>query len=132
QKVFMASCGACHKLFGQGGQIGPDLTTFKRDDIDNMLLNIVNPNAEIREGFENYLITTKDDRTISGFLVDKDEQAVVLRGLDGENTVLQRSKISEMKPAGLSLMPSGLLDSFPDQQVLDLFAYLRSTQPLVK
>jgi putative heme-binding domain-containing protein len=132
QKIYMASCGACHKLFGQGGQIGPDLTTFKRDDLDNMLLNIVNPNAEIREGYENYLVKTKDDRTVSGFLVDQDNQVLVLRGLDGENTVLPRDQINEMKAAGLSLMPDGLLDSFPDQQVRDLFAYLRSTQPLVR
>ena len=97
-----------------------------------MLLSIVNPNAEIREGYENYLVTTKDDRTVSGFLVDQDNQVVVVRGLDGENAVLQRAQIGEMKPAGLSLMPNGLLESMPDQQVRDLFAYLRSTQPLVR
>ncbi|MCI0534256.1 MAG: c-type cytochrome, partial [Verrucomicrobiales bacterium] len=132
QKLFAASCGACHKLFGQGGQIGPDLTTFKRDDIENMLLSIVNPNAEIREGYESYLVTTKDDRMVSGFLVEQDNQTVMLRGLDGENTVLPREQISEMKSAGLSLMPEGLLESLPEQQVRDLFAYLRSTQPLVR
>jgi putative heme-binding domain-containing protein len=132
QKLYMASCGACHKLFGKGGQIGPDLTVFKRDDIDNMLLNIVNPNAEIREGYENYLVTTKDERTLSGFLAEKDERVIVLRGLDGENTVLPRDQIVEMKSAGQSLMPEGMLESLEEQQIRDLFAYLRSTQPLVK
>lgn len=132
QKLFMGSCGACHKLFGQGGQIGPDLTTFKRDDLDTMLLNIVNPNAEIREGYENYFVTTKDGRTLSGFLADKDNRVVVLRGIDGENVVLPQEQIQEMKAAGLSLMPEGMLGAFEDQQVRDLFAYLRSTQPLVR
>ncbi|MBI3414908.1 MAG: ThuA domain-containing protein [Verrucomicrobia bacterium] len=132
QKLFMGSCGACHKLFGQGGQIGPDLTTFKRDDLDTMLLSIVNPNAEIREGYENYFVTTKDGRTLSGFLADKDNRVVVLRGIDGENVILPHEQVQEMKAAGLSLMPEGMLGAFEDQQVRDLFAYLRSTQPLVR
>ncbi|MCE9608846.1 MAG: ThuA domain-containing protein [Chthoniobacter sp.] len=132
QKIFGTSCAMCHKLFGQGGQIGPDLTTFKRDDLDNMLLSVVDPNAEIREGYENYLVTTKDGRTLSGFLADKDNRVVVLRGIDGVNITLPQDEIQEMKAVGLSLMPEGLLDALTDQQIRDLFAYLRSTQPLVR
>ncbi len=129
--IFSATCGVCHRLFGQGAQIGPDLTSYKRDDLDTMLLNIVNPSAEIREGYENYFVTTKDGRTLSGFLADKDNQVVVLRGLDGVNQVLPRDQITQMKTTGVSLMPEGLLESFSDQKVRDLFAYLRSSQPLV-
>jgi putative heme-binding domain-containing protein len=132
QKIFNMTCAVCHTLFGQGGHIGPDLTTYKRDDLDTMLLNIVNPSAEIREGYESYLLTTKDGRTLTGFLADKDEQVVVLRGLDSENTVIPQKQIVEMKSTGVSLMPQGLLDVLNDQQVRDLFAYLRSTQPLVR
>jgi putative heme-binding domain-containing protein len=131
QKVFTVSCAVCHRLFGQGGQVGPDLTTYKRDDIDSLLLNVINPSAEIREGYENYLVTTKDGRSLSGFLADKDARVVVLRGLDGENNVVARADITEMKTSGMSLMPEGLLDALNQQQVRDLFAYLRSTQPLV-
>jgi len=132
QTLFNTTCAACHTLFDQGGQVGPDLTTYKRDDLETVLLNVVNPNAEIREGFENYVIETRDDRTLNGFLVESDNRVVVLRGLDGQNLTLDRKDIVEMKAAGVSLMPEGLLDSFNDQQVRDLFAYLRSTQPLVK
>jgi putative heme-binding domain-containing protein len=129
--LFGNVCGQCHTLFGQGGQIGPDLTYFKRDDLNNMLLGIVNPNAEIREGYENYLIETKDERSLNGFLVEKDNQVVVVRGLDGQNVTLEQKDIVEMRAAGMSLMPEGLLDALTDEQVRNLFAYLRSTQPLV-
>jgi putative heme-binding domain-containing protein len=131
RKLFTMTCGVCHKLFGLGGQIGPDLTPYKRDDLDTMLLNIVNPNAEIREGYETYLVTTRDGRMLSGFLADKDPRVVVLRGLDGVNQTLPLDQIAEMKSAGLSLMPEGLLNSLKEQQLRDLFAYLRSAQPLV-
>lgn len=130
QKLFAGLCGACHQLFGQGGQIGPDLTTYRRDDLESMLLSVVHPNAEIREGYENYLITTKDDRAVSGFLVERDDNVVVVRGIDGINIPLPKGEIAEMKAAGLSLMPEGLLEGLNEQQVRDLFAYLRSTQPL--
>ncbi|HVY69481.1 MAG TPA: c-type cytochrome, partial [Verrucomicrobiae bacterium] len=132
QKIFNGTCAACHKLFGQGGQIGPDLTTYKRDDLDTMLLSIINPSAEIREGFENYTVSTKDGRVLSGFLADKDNRVVVLRGIDGENVTIAQDQVREMKSAGVSLMPEGLLDTMDDQQVRHLFAYLRSTQPLVR
>jgi len=91
----------------------------------------VNPSAEIREGFENYSVETKDGRSLSGFLVEQDNRAIVLRGLDNQNVTLARAGLDELKPAGLSLMPEGLLDAFSDEQARDLFAYLRSTQPLV-
>jgi putative heme-binding domain-containing protein len=129
--LFAGRCAVCHKLFGQGAQIGPDLTSYKRNDLDTMLLNIVNPSAEIREGYENYMVNTKDGRTLSGFLADKDNQVVVLRGLDGVNQVLPQNQIAAMKSTGVSLMPEGLLDSLDDQRVRDLFAYLCSSQPLV-
>jgi len=130
KKLFSTSCGSCHRLFEQGGYIGPDLSAYQRDDIDTMLLSIVNPSAEIREGYENFLLTTEDGRTVLGFLVEQDSRTVVLRGLDGQDITVQRNEIKTMKAQGVSLMPSGLLSSYSNDQIRDLLAYLRSTQPL--
>ncbi|MDO8944053.1 MAG: c-type cytochrome, partial [Desulfobacterales bacterium] len=129
--LFRNTCGSCHRLFGQGGAVGPELTVYNRTDLESMLLAIVNPSAEIREGFENVSIETRDGRSLSGFLSEQDNRTVVLRGLDNQNVVLSRAEVTELQPAGLSLMPEGLLDSLDAQQTRDLFAYLRSTQPLV-
>jgi putative heme-binding domain-containing protein len=118
-------------LFGQGGQIGPDLTVQDRTDLESMLLATVNPNAEIREGFENYTVETSDGRSLAGFLIEQDDHTIVLRGLDNQNVTLARTGIAQLQPAGMSLMPEGLLDTLTEQQTRDLFAYLRSTQPLV-
>ena len=130
KKLFLENCGVCHKLFGKGAEVGPDLTVFKRDDLGSLLLNIVNPNAEIREGYESFLVETKDGRSLTGFIADKDGQVVILRTPTGQSLPLQRTEILSMDPAGSSLMPEGLLSGLGDQQVRDLFAYLRSTQPL--
>jgi putative heme-binding domain-containing protein len=130
KKLFAAHCARCHTLFGQGGQIGPDLTTYKRDDLATMLLNIVNPSAEVREGFETHLVLTSDGRALTGFLVERDNRLVVLRNAEGQDVTLARTAIEEMRVLPQSLMPEGLLSAWTDQQVRDLFAYLRSTQPL--
>jgi len=128
---FQSSCAGCHRLFAQGAEVGPDLTVHDRTDIESLLLAILNPSAEIREGYENHTVETRDGRSLSGFLVEQNPQSIVLRGLDNQNVVLARTEITELKPAGLSLMPEGLMDGWKPQQVRDLFAYLRSTQPLV-
>jgi putative membrane-bound dehydrogenase-like protein len=129
-QLYNQSCGKCHTLFGQGGKIGPDLTTYKRDDLRGMLLNVVNPSAEIREGFENFVARTADGRTITGLMADQDTNVVVIRGADGQNISLARGEIEDLRASRTSLMPDGQLKAFTEQQIRDLFAYLRSTQPL--
>jgi putative membrane-bound dehydrogenase-like protein len=130
KRLFANSCAKCHVLFGEGGRIGPDLTTFKRDDLLNMLINVVNPSAEIREGFEQVMVVTRDGRAVSGFRYDQDPQVLVLRGVDGQNITIARRDIEETIPQPKSLMPEGLLNAMQDQEVRDLFAYLRSSQPI--
>jgi len=130
KQLYANSCGKCHRLFEEGGRIGPELTSYKRDDLRRMLLNVVNPSAEIREGFENYVAVTGDGRTVSGFIADQDKQVVTLRGADGQTLVLAREDIEDLRAVPVSLMPEGLLKDLSEQQIRDLFAYLRSTQPL--
>ncbi len=128
--LFMQNCGRCHLLFEEGGRIGPDLTPFARDNVERMLNNIINPNLEIREGFENHLVVTADGKVLNGFLADKDSQVVILRGVDGQNIIIPQSNIDEMRVIPQSVMPEGALKGLTDQQVRDLFAYLRSSQPV--
>jgi len=129
---FMQRCAACHKLFFKGGHVGPDLTPYQRDNLGTLLLSILNPNAEIREGYAAVEVETKDGRSLTGFVVDRDANALVLRTLDGESPTLRPSEINSLQPTGRSLMPEGLLDGLSDQQLRDLFAYLRSSQPMTK
>jgi putative heme-binding domain-containing protein len=89
----------------------------------------VNPSAEIREGFENYLIVTKDGRTLDGFKVDEDGKVFVMRGIDGQNNVVPLDQVKAKKVSPNSLMPEGLLDNLSDQELKDLFAFLKSTTP---
>ncbi len=128
--LFMERCGKCHRLFGEGGDVGPDLTSFRRDDLERILLNIVNPSAEIREGFENHVLVADDGRVVNGFLADQDSQVVVLRGIDGQNLIFRRGEIAQLRTVPRSVMPEGTLKDLSDQQLRDFFAYFRSSQPV--
>jgi len=130
KQLFMQNCGRCHLLFDEGGRIGPDLTPFARTNLERMLISVVNPSLEIREGFENYVVVTIDGRVLNGFLADKDSQIVILRGVDGQNVIVRKDDIDEMHVIPQSVMPEGALKLLNEQQIRDLFAYLRSSQPV--
>jgi putative heme-binding domain-containing protein len=130
KKLFTTRCATCHVLHAHGNTVGPDLTPFKRDDAAGLLIHIVNPSAEIREGYETSVVNTESGRTLTGIVVEKDTQVIVLRTADGQRVVLPRDDVAEMAGSGISLMPEGLLRDLSDQDVRDLFAYLRSSQPL--
>ena len=130
EKVFNTNCARCHRLYDYGAEVGPNLTSYKRDDLSRMLVNIVNPSAEIREGYETWLAVLEDGRTVTGFKTDEDDRLVVLRSADGSRVPIRKSEIDEMIRQPRSLMPEGLLKNLDDQQIRDLFAYLRTSQPL--
>jgi putative heme-binding domain-containing protein len=129
EALFTQRCAACHKLFFKGGNVGPDLTAYQRDNLGTLLISILNPNAEIREGYAYVEVETTDGRNLGGFLADRDAQVTVLRGLDGQDVTLRAVDVRSIEPTGRSLMPEGLLDDLKDEQLRDLFAYLRSSQP---
>jgi putative heme-binding domain-containing protein len=130
EPIFVQRCATCHTLFFKGGRIGPDLTAYQRDDLGTLLPSVLDPSAEIREGFVNQVVSTNDGRTLSGFLADQDPSVIVLRGLDGQNVTLARSDVREMHAAPTSLMPDGLLNGLDDRALRDFFAYLRIPQPI--
>lgn len=123
--VFQRVCGSCHQLFDEGGQIGPDLTGYDRRNLDYLLINTVDPNAEIREGFVNYLIQTQDGRTLTGTIADNRGGTIELKTFDGQHITIPQNHIIEMKAQEISLMPERLLDTLTKEEILDLFAYLR-------
>jgi putative heme-binding domain-containing protein len=124
-----ASCGKCHRMFGRGGDIGPDLTSYNRSMIKLMLTAVTKPSAEIREGYETLTVATIDGRVVSGFRLEENDEVLVLRNAEGQTLTIARDELEEQAPGKLSLMPSGLLDKLTDAQIRDLFAFLTSTTP---
>ncbi len=130
RELFLKHCGKCHVLFHEGGRVGPDLTSHKRTDVLAMLLNIVNPSAEIREGYEPISVLTTDGRAVTGFRFDEDQNVLVIRGIDGQNITLSKEDIDEIIPQKKSVMPEGILENLTVTELKDLFSYLKKAQPI--
>jgi putative heme-binding domain-containing protein len=128
--LFAEHCGKCHKLFNEGGEVGPDLTRYNRDDRATLLLSILRPSQEIREGYQTFQVLTSDGRVVTGFIVDQNDEVVTIRESAGQSVTIAKDEIDEMKATPRSVMPEGLLDKLTEAQVRHLFAYLQSGQPL--
>jgi putative membrane-bound dehydrogenase-like protein len=122
--LFNAACAVCHRLYGHGGDSGPDLTGSGRENLDYLLENIVDPSAVVSADFKVTVVTLKDGRVFNGVITAQNNRTVSLKIMTGTLT-LARAEIEEMEPSELSLMPEGLMDGWPMDRVRDLIGYLR-------
>lgn len=126
KEVFAQKCGVCHQLFGEGIAIGPALDAYERGNPRFWLVAIVEPSAEIREGFQSYAVLTVDGRLVTGMLAEQTAHAVTIRSADNQLTTIATEDLEELRALKTSLMPEDVLKDLGDQQISDLFAYLRS------
>ncbi len=125
REIFKTNCATCHRLFGDGNRIGPDLTTANRKDRDFLLVSIVDPSVQIRKEFLAYVVTTDDGRVVTGLIGEQTAPSITLVGPKNERTTIRRGEIEEIRESPQSLMPERLLDPLKPQQLRDLFSYLQ-------
>ena len=124
--LFQRTCGACHKLFGQGAVIGPELTGSNRSNVDYLLLNILEPSAEIQDDYRLIVVTTRDGRTYSGNVIAENQRQITMRIVGQDAVVINKSTIQSREVTPTSMMPPGLLEPLTDAEVTSLVAYLQS------
>ncbi len=124
QVIFAGRCAVCHKLFDQGGAIGPELTGYDRQSLEFWLLNTTYPSLEIREGFGAYVAKLKDGRILTGLMDAQGGGSISLKDLAGNRTAVKQADIEKLEASPISIMPEGLLTGLSDAELKDFFAYL--------
>ena len=125
------SCVRCHKVDGQGGEVGPDLSSVglarKRD---YLLESMVVPNKDIAEGFAQQIIVTADGDQLTGIVKQENDTEVVLMDADGKLIKVDKDSIDGRK-TGKSSMPEDLVKQLSQSEIRDLVEYLvwRRTKP---
>ena len=123
--IFASTCLQCHRLFGTGGTISPDLTGSNRANLDYVLENVLDPNATVGKDYQLNIFVMADGRVVSGLVQKETESALTVRTIN-EEVVIARDAIVEKRLSSASLMPEGLIAEFKENEVRDLVAYLAS------
>lgn len=123
REVARRSCLVCHKLHGEGSEVGPDLTGVGRSSLDALLHNVIHPNEIIGQGYENVMVETRDGRTVAGRMVENSAARVRLLQAGGVEESISRSEVKSLVTSENSVMPEGL-EQMPDVDFRNLMWFI--------
>jgi putative membrane-bound dehydrogenase-like protein len=127
--VFKKVCAQCHKIYGEGVDVGPDITSNGRSDFKQLLSNVFDPSLVIGAGYHATTVTTAKGQIFTGLIAEDSPQRVVLKVQGGKLEMIARGDMDQMNVSGVSLMPEGLERQLQPREIADLFAYLCLDRP---
>lgn len=118
-------CVICHAVSGEGGTLGPNLSTLgTAQPIDFIVKAILDPQKEVKEGYNSISVTTKEGDDFQGYLLRQSNEELVLRDVAQNQEIrIRRDAIKQRKQIG-SIMPPGLVDSLSRTEFRDLVRFL--------
>ncbi|TWU24141.1 Cytochrome c [Novipirellula galeiformis] len=121
--LFQQHCQNCHRLYGEGGEVGPDLSGSNRSNMDYLLSNIIDPSSVVDKSYRMTILALDDGRVIHGVVTDSGTQTITIHTATESMTIPQRD-VELQKMTEKSPMPEGLLAPLSDAGIQDLIAYL--------
>lgn len=124
--AFRKTCAACHKLEGFGESIGAELNAIRDRGTAAVLLNILDPNREVKPQFLSYVVILDSGRSLTGMITAETANSLTLRKADNTTETILRINIDELKSTGLSFMPEGIERQLDAAAMADVLAYLNA------
>lgn len=124
--VFKKNCSACHKLEGIGTSVGAELKGIRERGLASVLLNILDPNREVKPKYLNYILVTDEGVVLTGMIVAENANTITIQRPDSTKSTVQRIKIEQLRSTSMSFMPEGLEKQVDVQGMADLLQYLDS------
>ena len=131
ERAFAAArCVVCHRIGGEGGATGPDLSQVAgRFGVKDLAEAMVEPSKVVSDQYKASVVRTVDDMTHIGKIVNDayGKYTIVVDPEDSTKVVeVKKEDVASMKPSNVSLMPDKLLNTLNENEVLDLLAYMLS------
>ncbi|QTN32083.1 DUF1080 domain-containing protein [Akkermansiaceae bacterium] len=121
------SCIACHSVLPDEPQKGPYLGSVGNlFDREQLITHILDPGAEIAQGFQTYQFTLKDGTLASGFVTSRDDATIKLGSVTGLSQTLKAAEVEKEEVLPASMMPPGLADTLTLRQFASLIDYLQT------
>jgi len=124
EKVFRNFCGQCHVIYGQGGAVGPDITSNGRATFEQLLSNVFDPSLVIGAAYQVTTVVTRDGRNLTGLIAEENEQRIVVRMPGEGQETMPRNNVKYTRVSKLSMMPEGVETLLERKDLADLFAFL--------
>ncbi|MFN3485149.1 MAG: HEAT repeat domain-containing protein, partial [Planctomycetota bacterium] len=125
-----AGCIKCHKVGGQGGEVGPDLSDVGvKYGRDHFIDSILYPSKQILDGYRQTRVLTRSGTVLSGRVAGETAEEIVLLDAEGRRQAVRKSEIEGRRESELSLMPEGLNAGLSLEDFADLVAFLESLRP---
>jgi putative membrane-bound dehydrogenase-like protein len=121
---FQTLCGTCHRLRGEGHEVGPDLGMVATKPVDWLLTAILDPSQAVEARYRAWTITLKSAEELSGLISAETANNIVIRMAGGVDHAVLRSDIAAMEQSKLSLMPVGFESGLKPQDMADLLSWL--------
>ncbi len=128
-----SSCAACHRFAGEGGNVGPDLSSLgNKFSAADVLEATLEPSKVISDQYAGAILRTKDGNSHFGRVVPVLEDGKVVAHevwpavADPKPFRVPADQVAALEASRTSPMPRGLVDRLNPDELLDLLAYLRS------
>ncbi len=124
--VFKRVCATCHRLENEGTEVGPNLlATLRNKSREQLLIDILDPSREVDPRYLNYVVATRQGKSVTGLVAAETASSLTLRRGDKAEDTILRSQIEEIQATGKSLMPENLETQLSKQDLADVIEYLQ-------
>ena len=123
--LFAAQCAICHQFGGKGSAVGPPLDGEVGRPAESLLVDILQPGAEITAGYATYLVKTKSGTSQAGVLAQESATSVTIALAGGVSTTVLRKDLASIERLGLSLMPATLRQALEPAELADIIGFLK-------
>jgi putative heme-binding domain-containing protein len=121
------ACIKCHTVGGQGGTVGPELSSIGvKYPREELITAVLVPSAKISQGYESVVVAVADGRVLTGIIKGETPEALEIEDADAKKVRIPKDDIEDRKNSDVSIMPNGLAEGLTPQDFADLIAYLET------
>ena len=126
------TCAKCHKVNGQGKEVGPDLSGVGRKLGRSALYeSVLFPSAGISHNYESYVAALADGTLVTGLLISRTPESVTIRNPEAIDRKIAVGDIEELKKQTISLMPADLQKLMTAADLVDVVEYLTTLRAAI-
>jgi putative membrane-bound dehydrogenase-like protein len=124
RRLFVKHCQNCHRLYGDGEKVGPDLTGSDRSNLDYLIGNVIDPSAVVDKDYRMTILLLDDNRVINGLVTEESDRTIRVQTAT-ELLTLDKQSVEVRRVTEKSPMPDGLFDALSREEIRDLVGYVQ-------